>query len=277
MIRRKAENRERPRRKIKRAPSVEDLIVPVHETGSALSALIYGRSGTGKTHLAGTFPKPLLLLDVREHGTDTIKNISEIDVIDITQWSLFENVYWHIKKNQHEYKTIVIDQVTAIQEMLIENISGSDPKTGNRAPMNRSKWGKVGSELRSWFHNYVELTQLGTNVAFIAHERIIQSDEEDDDIGQIDPYVIANLIPSVSNFLAGAVDLVGHTFIRESFEGAKKRRYIDYCLRVGPNAAYTTKIRRPAGEQIPEYISDPTFDEVTRVIRGNSKPRRRRV
>ena len=48
---------------------------PVEHLPSVLAVLLYGRSGTGKTTIAASFPTPLLLLDIREKGTDSVANV----------------------------------------------------------------------------------------------------------------------------------------------------------------------------------------------------------
>jgi hypothetical protein len=41
-------------------------------------------------------------------------------------------------------------------------------------------------------------------------------------------------------------------------------------LRVGPDATYRTKFRRPLTVErpLPDFISDPSYDKIVKVIRG---------
>ena len=55
-------------------------ITAVDDLDDNLVMLVYGPSGKGKTHFSSTFPKPILVIDVNEKGTDTIKGIPGIDL-----------------------------------------------------------------------------------------------------------------------------------------------------------------------------------------------------
>ena len=63
------------------------------------SFLFYGRSGTGKTTLAGTFPTPILILDIGDKGTDSISDIEDCYVWEITEWDDIEIAYYYLKAN----------------------------------------------------------------------------------------------------------------------------------------------------------------------------------
>ena len=96
--------------------SIEDRITPIDKIRGGISALIYGRSGTGKTTLSSSFPTPMLLLDVGERGTDSIADVSGIEVIKINDWEDFEEVYRYIDDNHKKYKTVVIDALHTLQD-----------------------------------------------------------------------------------------------------------------------------------------------------------------
>jgi hypothetical protein len=80
-------------------------------------------------------------------------------------------------------------------------------------------------------------------------------------------------MPSVASLLTGAVKVVGHTFVREVVEkskslGKKPKRKMQYCLRIGPHGYYTTKIRSPKASPVPDYLVDPTFEDILEVVKG---------
>jgi hypothetical protein len=56
---------------------------PVQEVKYNGSTALYGRSGTGKTTLSASWPKPILYLNIKDNGTDSISDVEDIDVVHI--------------------------------------------------------------------------------------------------------------------------------------------------------------------------------------------------
>ena len=67
-------------------------IKPVAEMRQPQSYAIYGRSGTGKTTLAGTFPKPVLVLDINDKGVGSIADVKDVYVMEIESIEDIEDV-----------------------------------------------------------------------------------------------------------------------------------------------------------------------------------------
>ncbi len=238
------------------------------ETHTNQVMLVYGRSGTGKTHFGSTFPRPILFLDINERGLDTIRDQDDIDVIHCKTWEIFDEVFWDLRKGS-KYKSVVIDQVTNLQDLGMAEIRRRAKKTESEL-FTKKNWGELSGLLKQAISNYKDLVE-DYNLCFLAHERIFGGGEEEDDA--LDPSVGARVIPSVGTFLDGAVDAIGSTFIREKTEkkGAKKTRSVDYCMRIGPHAYYITKVRRPPGAgPVPGIITNPSFTQLTDLIAGKS-------
>lgn len=247
------------------APPVQ--ITEVSELPSLMAALIYGRSGTGKTTIASTFPKPLLLLDIREKGFDSISNVKGVDIAQLTTWDEFEEVYWYLKAGDTKYRTIIVDQISQLQDLAILRAMKDAGKEPDDAIAQRN-WGQAAGLMKTWLLNYRDLIDIGINVVFLAHDRTTDSDTETDD--RLDPSVGARIMPSVASFVNGAVKIIGNTLIRESFsvEGNKKKRKVEFAMRIGPHAIYTTKTRSPVGIESPEVIVNPTYDKIVAVVKG---------
>lgn len=255
------------------ADNVQSKIRPVHERPEQLAALIYGRSGSGKTAFSSTFPMPALLLDVKEHGTDTVVGVVGLDVLQIDDWATFEQAWWFLREGNHKYKTVIIDQVTQVQSLAIDQLK-KDEGIGPEDPLARKDWGSVSGRVTTWLFNYRDLIEHGLHVVMLAHERAIAADESGEE--QIDPSVGPRLMPSVASALNGAVSAIGHTFIRERFVGDERTRVVEYCMRLGPHSYYTTKIRHPMDATTPDVIVNPTYEKLVAVIRGE-KPATRKL
>lgn len=269
------------RKKKRKAPareaSVLDKIQPVSELETNLVMLIYGRSGTGKTAFGATFPKPILFIDTNERGTETIKGEEDVDVVRIEEWSEMEEMYWALKERRTdvEYASIVIDQITNLQDICMREIYRRMRK-GTDELFTQKMWGQLSGMLKQAISDWRELTD-DYNLLFIAHERVFEGGDDEEEA--IEPSIGARVMPSVGSFIDGAVDAIGSTYIKERWETEDKEevRHVDYCMRLGPHAFYSTKIRRPVSAgPIPEFIVDATFDKIKALIAGEEPKRKRR-
>jgi phage nucleotide-binding protein len=248
--------------------AVLDRIKPVTSLGLVLAALFYGKAGTGKTTVAATFPKPLLHLDIREKGTDSISDMKEVDSISIEDWDQFEQVYWYLKSKENKYKTVVIDAVSQLQDFaLIAALKENGKDESDQ--ISKRDFGMAAGRLKSWIINYRDLVDDEINVVFLAHDRT--SEGEDSEDGEMTPSVGPRLMPSVASVLTAAVKIIGNTFVKEShekLEGGKIERRVVYCMRLGPHAYYTTKVRQPKGSYAPDIIENPGYPAMVQIMKG---------
>lgn len=256
-------------------------VTPVAKLKKFRSFVLYGRSGTGKTTLASTFPGPLLLLDVKDEGTDSVSDVPDLDVMDVASLEDFERAYWWLKKHPKKYKTVIIDTVSQLQSIAVQEIAGDKAKgkkkAGDWGSMTKRDWADVAAVMKEWLVNYRDLSKLGINVVFIAQDRVFNFNEEDDaiDEGMLAPEVGPGLSPSIAKTLNAAVSMIGNTFIRtrevkKEVDGKKvTRRKTEYCLRVGPSPVYITKVRKPREYEAPELIVNPDYDKIMDIIQGD--------
>ena len=269
------------RRVVKKTPapptsSILDKIQPVTELKTNTVMMVYGRSGTGKTHFGSTFPKPILFIDTNERGTETIALEEDIDVVRVTEWTEIDELYWALlnKETDVEYKSIVIDQVSNLQDIGMAEVLRKGRK-GRDETFTQRNWGQLSGMLKQFISDFRDLSDH-YNLLLIAHERINEAGDDEEE--SIEPSIGARVMPSVSSFLDGAVDAIGSTFIKERWETEDKEevRHVDYCMRIGPHAYYSTKIRRPVSAgPIPELLINPTFQKVKDLTTGKQKPKRK--
>lgn len=131
---------------------------------------IYGQPGIGKTTIALSFPKPLLidtdngLYRVQaEYRCDSVPVESYQDVLDV------------LKENLKDYDTIVIDTLGKLVDFMCEQIILDNPNLCQKdGTMSIKAWGIVKNMFKK-FANDVQ--KLNKNLIFIAHER--ESSEND--------------------------------------------------------------------------------------------------
>jgi len=254
---------------------------PVSEVEQHRSMVVYGRSGSGKTTFAATFPKPMLLVDVSDKGTDSISDVEGIDVMEAESWQDFELAYWYLKENPDDYNTVVIDTMSQLQELAIKKILlekyNEDEAQSEWGSLSQREWGEVTSVLKTWITHY---RNLPMEVVFIAQDRVFEVDEDLDPETMLDPEVGPRLAPSVTKHLNASVHAIGNTFIRRRIrhkevkrKGSRKTKTKEipetqYCLRIGPDPVYATKIRKPKGIKVPSVIVDPHYEDILELIQG---------
>src|SRR5262245_61852480 len=171
--------RSRSRRSESRRSRIErPVIKPVTWEGTR-SFVLYGRSGTGKTTLAASFPKPILLLDVGDRGTDSIADVKQVDRTEVLDWDQFEHDYWWLKEEEGAgYETAIIDTVSMLQRLAEAKVQGIDPQDLEEhswGGMKRSQWGEVSSMMKMWLTRFRDLPM---NVVFIAQDRTFNFDDD---------------------------------------------------------------------------------------------------
>lgn len=250
-------------------PNILERARPVSEVPQHTTMLIYGESGTGKTVFAASAPKPLLILDLKEAGTESIAQVEDAEVLEIVSWDEFEEAYWALEKDTR-YETIVLDQISALQQIAIAK-HREENEMEPEDFFSKRDWGHISGKMITWLSNYRNLgVEKGKNIIFLAHQRQFGGEDESGE-DQIAPSIEARLSPSVVSFINGAVSVIGNTFIRENIDKATKERTVEYRMRVGPHAYYRAKIRTPPGSvEIPDSIKDPTFEKVMKLSRGES-------
>jgi hypothetical protein len=255
---------------------------PVNKKRYYSSTALYGKSGTGKTTLAATWPKPILYLNIADNGTDSIRDLGDdVDVKDIeTSDDMRDVILWihaQLKKDKLRYRTVVLDTATQMQNIIMNEVAKEKARKGKKIPKGKrpGDWGEIAGSMKSLI---MDIRNLPMESVFIAQERVFNM-EEDDGTGNdlLAPEVGARLSPSVMADLNASVSVIGNTFIRVR----RKKKQVDgksvwqvkkqYCLRVGPNEIYITKIRKPKGVEAPDFLVDPDYKTIMEIVNGKVK------
>lgn len=262
-------------KKLNRRPArgIESRIRPLSEVERHVAMLCYGDQKTGKTVFACTFPKPVLILDVQEEGTDSVIDVEDVHVLPIESTRDVEDLYWTLEgaKQARKYKSIIIDQMTGLQAMVIREMKERKNQRPDDVFSQRS-YGQLGGWMQQWILNYRNLIKDGYHVCFLSHQKRIEPQEEDDD--RLAPEITTALTGSITNFLLGSVSVIGNQFIREHYDRKAKETEMQYCMRL-VSGYYRCGIRRPVSAgPVPEFIVNPTFDKIMKLSKGESLTRR---
>ena len=238
------------------------------ESEELIKALIYGPNGTGKNTVSATFPGPVLVLDVNERGTKSMVGIEGLKKREVDTFELFMMAYWYLKSGNHPFKTVVIDNVTTLQELVMKFVmkkeSDFDSSKDIDMPTKRD-WGGLSQIMKRWM---IDFRNLPMNVVFIAQEKRTN----DDDLASDEVTVFPQVSGSVKAILGAAVDVIGRTYVVEQDIDGKTTP--KYCMRITPNTTYLAKIRIPVGGKAPSSIANPSYAALKKIMRGEyGKPK----
>lgn len=262
-------------------------ILPVAKLPTTgLKFLLFGPSGTGKSTLACTFPKPLLFVrpEQVEDGSLSIRLVP--DVFSPRQLEDPDELDELCEHAVGKYATVVLDGVTKYQDLVLRKVLGVKdvPAQMSWGVAQQEDWGMVASEFKEHVRRMLRLTRHGVNVVVLGGERSIGGAA---DASAFAPTVMVALQPSSMGWMHEVCDYNVRTFIRPREEvktfvhGHGKQaktvkrlvkvpgRY-DHCALTGPSDVYQTKFRVPKGTPLPEFVVDPDHDKFMRLVRGEA-------
>jgi hypothetical protein len=197
-------------------------------------ATILGDAGLGKTSLAATYPKPIFIR--AEDGLQAIPEEIRPDAFPLidTVDNLWEQLGALIKE-EHDYETVVIDSVTALERLFTAHIVDSDPKKPKSINQALGGYG-AGLTAVAALHGRLRKAcgmlngRKNMHIVFIAH-----ADTETIDLPDCEPYTRYSLrlgkrsmAPYVDD-----VDVVGFIKLRSFMTGdGEKKKVISDGSRV---------------------------------------------
>lgn len=240
----------------------------------AVVCTIVGDSGSGKTTLAAAFPKPLFIR--AEDGLQAIPADQRPDALPLVESvdQLWEQLKGVISED-HDYKTIVLDSVTAVERLFIQHVIDTDPKKPKSINTAMGGYG-AGFNAVASMHQRVRraaerLITKGINVVFVAHADIDQVDLPDED-----PYSRYNLRlnkKSVAPYVDDS-DVVGFIKLKTftTGDGEKKKAISDgsRVLVTYATAANVSKNRYGITEDLPVVLGDNPLAEYVPYLMGKA-------
>lgn len=186
---------------------------------------ILGDAGMGKTSLAATFPNPIVIR--AEDGLQAIDADKRPDAFPLihTVDDLWAQLTALLQED-HQYKTLVIDSVTALERLFIQYVIDSDPKKPRSINQALGGYG-AGLGAVAAMHQRVRKAagmlneRKGMHVVFVAH-----ADTETIELPDADPYTRYNLRlgrKSVAPY-SDDVDLVGFLKLETFTKGDGERK-----------------------------------------------------
>lgn len=128
-----------------------ELVIP-----TTVKMMIYGQAGMGKSTVALSAPKPLLLDFDNGVKRMNMAHLENIDTVQVASWSDVQQV---LQEDLSAYQTIVVDTIGKMMDFIITY------KCGGRQPSIRD-WSGINAEF-SWMTR--SLSNLNKHIIFVAH------------------------------------------------------------------------------------------------------------
>ena len=167
--------------------------------------MIYGQAGMGKSTVALSAPKPLLLDFDNGVKRMNMAHLENIDTVQVTSWN---DVQLVLQEDLSVYQTIVVDTIGKMMDFIITY------KCGTRQPSIRD-WGGINAEF-SWMTR--TLSSLKKHIIFVAHR---DTRKEGDDT-----VFIPALREKSYNSIVTELDLLGYLEMKS--ERGEQRRTITF-------------------------------------------------
>lgn len=164
------------------------------ELPTNIKAMIYGQAGMGKTTLALSMPRPLLL-DF-DNGVSRV-NTSHLDGVAVAQIGSWAEALELFNADLTPFQSIIIDTAGKMMDFIIAH------KCGTRQPTIRD-WGGINAEFNNFTRN---IAQLDKNVVYVAHR---DASRDGDDTVYVPMLRSKNFTAIVSE-----LDLLGYMEVRQ--------------------------------------------------------------
>lgn len=225
----------------------------------ALSFLVHGASGAGKTTFATTGPKPLLILDVEMASRFVraeIKKVKwnpltdappvddgtwDICVVNVDAWNKAEKAYEWLKSRKHPFKTVVVDSISELQAKAVEDIKG-------RQQLQTQDWGKLLSRMAFFCRDLRDLTGDDDNI--IEAVVITAMSRQDGDV--LKPYLQGQISSQIPYWL----DITAYLYVTQEADTATGEVTDTRNLLVGRHPNFEAKSRVPG---LPNVIQTPNI------------------
>ena len=252
-----------------------DLVQGISQEPHNKLTILMGKPGSGKTTVAGTFPKQMLYVAIdTDGGGEVLKGYGDDDikVIHITsdipgtkdskhvQVKLMELIA-ELKAKKHPYKTVVIDAYSSIEEGVVNYLEKAKGKK-----LNLEERGGIATLMLNLRNALVELSRGDVEVVCICH--IKDKECTDNTTGEKSIMIIPKMSYNNGNVLLERASAVIYcarkTIINE--DGSRRVAFLSY---VGAHPNMDTKLRT-AGKKIESglYIEDFTYDKLQEIING---------
>lgn len=255
-----------------------DMVQGISKAPHNAFSVLFGKPGSGKTTIAGTYPKPILYVQIGDDGggevlgsysDDEIKMLllSSDKVGDKNSKSILVKILELLEelKQPNPYKTVVFDTYSAIEESHIKYLEAVKGKK-----LTLQERGDVGTAMLTLRDKIIENSQHG--VEYLALSHIKEKATTDNTTGEETTMIVPKMSYNNGNSLLEKAYNVMYaakkTVIEE--DGTRSVKFLTY---IGAHPNMDTKLRMKDKTKLTRgfYIEDFTYDKLKKLMNGESK------
>jgi len=245
--------------KVLTPPTKHPKIMRASDMPLYVKALVYGEPGAGKTYLACTAPKPLVLMTEYDVSKATMLRVqrdlgTEISVWPVTSLADLEEAFDFLQSPDHGFETVVLDSLTDLNRRLINAVvEGAVAKRPSHDPdvPEQGDWFRVSEKLRYIVRMFRDLPMhvVMTSLVLDIRQEMLK-------VPLVQPKSLAMELPGLYNLVGclKAVDNAGEGYVRK--------------LLVESTDQYVAK--NPGGV-LPSVVDNPNFTTIFKEVCGNAK------
>lgn len=278
------------KRPVVQSGSVLDEANPIDEVNDEwLQIVIYGGNRVGKTTLACQFPKPLLLVSMepnRTGGAMSVRKVAGVDYLRLKEKGKIVRLAQELVTDT-KYKTVVLDSVTSLQDIVLMSIMNLSemPEQLNWGSVTRDQYRDRSEQTRECLRPFLNLSK---HVVLLGKEKDHNPpDKEKPEMLRgftQESFIGTELGGATVGWLHDACDYICRLSIDKEVKEktikvgtgtvtrAEETGKLIRRLRTSYHPNYAAGFRSANPDAVPEFIEEPTFDKIWKVIKGEKLP-----